>query len=318
METYFKLLVATDYSEEVRNAERYALQFATRTQASVTLLHVADPPPEMRLLVREQYPDMTWQNELEELRMHALQLTSSLQLPERDLTYDCVVREGQVGEEVCEEAEKQGANFIITGMHGPGGGLRDIFPGSHTWEVISHATCPVLVIPPDGYFTGIKQITYVTEYRPGEMSAIAFLARLAECFGAGLLILHLGNRSLPKEMERQLFAEFRESVYEKLNSRKADIRLLQGENPVAAINQFCFQSETDWLALSPGKSTLLSLLFGQGGNLTRQMSFYSRIPMLAIPDNFSAMDNRLWKALEQVGEEKQIGGQARAGFGSFY
>ena len=48
MEKSFKIILATDYSKAVMNAERYAVQFAKATNSIITLFHVYDrplPPP---------------------------------------------------------------------------------------------------------------------------------------------------------------------------------------------------------------------------------------------------------------------------------
>jgi nucleotide-binding universal stress UspA family protein len=304
MDTAFRILMATDYSDDVQNAERYAYQLGASIQASIVFLHVYDSSLAIPLFVPEFYNAGNAQEELELLRTHVSAIEASLALKKGDVTSDCVVREGVAGEEICAEAIETQANFIIAGKHGHTG-IRKYFPGSHTWDVIRNASCPVLVIPPDGYFTGIKQITYVTEYREGEISAIRFLAGLAECFGAGLVILHVGNRSLSREFENMLFEKFREELRQKLGSTKPDIRLLQGENVVTSINEFCLRTETDWLAISPGKSTLYSQLFSSSLVLTRQMSFYTRLPLLSIPDDYQAEKTGLWSVLEHPDEERK-------------
>ncbi|MBA3705790.1 MAG: universal stress protein, partial [Bacteroidetes bacterium] len=44
MKQQFKILLATDYSEEVMNSERYAVQFAEQTNAVLTIVHVYEIP----------------------------------------------------------------------------------------------------------------------------------------------------------------------------------------------------------------------------------------------------------------------------------
>jgi hypothetical protein len=185
-------------------------------------------------------------------------------------------------------------HFIFMGTHAADG-LGDLFSASHTWEVIRKAPCPVLVIPPDGFFTGIKQITYATEYREEELPVIRFVAKLAECFGAGLTVLHIGNYGFSKPIETLMFETFRKELWQKLSSKKPDIRLLQGEDLVSALNEFCIRTETDWLAISQSKPDLLDQIFDPGPNLSQKLSLQTRLPLLAIPENYSWEEKGNWE-----------------------
>jgi nucleotide-binding universal stress UspA family protein len=57
-----------------------------------------------------------------------------------------VVLRGFPVEEICIEAEKLGARFLVLGSHGWGALKRAIF-GSVSTGVLHHAGCPVLVVP---------------------------------------------------------------------------------------------------------------------------------------------------------------------------
>jgi len=53
---------------------------------------------------------------------------------------------GHAGAAICQEAEKLGANLIVTSTHGRTG-LKHVFLGSTAEYIVRHATSPVLVVP---------------------------------------------------------------------------------------------------------------------------------------------------------------------------
>jgi len=67
MEKQLKILLATDYSEAVMNAERYAVQFAKNTNSFLTILHVYDIPFNFPI------EHLEYAKATEELRAHKLQ-----------------------------------------------------------------------------------------------------------------------------------------------------------------------------------------------------------------------------------------------------
>jgi nucleotide-binding universal stress UspA family protein len=56
---------------------------------------------------------------------------------------------GHAGQQICAEAEREGADLIVTSTHGRTG-FKHILLGSTAEYVVRHATCPVLVVPSHG------------------------------------------------------------------------------------------------------------------------------------------------------------------------
>lgn len=291
-----KILLATDYSNAVMNAERYAVQYANSTKSILSLVHVyqvplstPDKPLEYSRNIIEQR-----EYELKRLEKHRDELFRSLNINVNEVSSECIIREGSAANQICKEAQESGADLILIGTHGESGFRETIF-GSHTWNVIKRSSVPVLVIPQNALFSGIKNIVFGTEYRAGELPVINFLARFAKQFNAGITLLHVTNYNLSKELEKEIFEKFRAEVKGKVLYEKLKVRLIKNDDLVAGLNTYCINEKTDLLVMSPEKKNLFEKIFVPAASMTHKMSFHSSIPLLAIPDFYNPEYAGFWK-----------------------
>jgi nucleotide-binding universal stress UspA family protein len=296
-----KLLLATDCSEGVMNAERYAVQFAIGIGAHLTVLHVYEAPLSSAMAVfdPEKTEEDPGSSELKNIRERMGQLIRSMGALTDGLDFECVVREGDTATQIREEAKESGTDLIITGTH-DSGKFRELFLGSHTWEVMKKTEIPVLAIPQDAHYEPIRHLVFATEYRAEELPVIQSLVELAKRMDASFTVVHMSNYSLSKPVEAMLFEQFRHELRAMVSYEKMKISLIHHEDLVEGLNNFCMAREADWLAVCSGKSKLSDVLFNPGPRLSRRLSFHTRMPLLVIPDEYQLAE---WGLLEFV--EKQ-------------
>lgn len=288
MNSHFNVLLATDYSEAVMNAERYAVQFARNTGAHLKILHVYAPP--MTLPV-PPFENVQLDNDKEEyekdrVKQHAKMLVNSLYLHE-EISYSYMVREGNTSTEILDVAKEADIDFIITGAHGAKG-FSEMFFGSNTWNIIRKSDIPVLAVPEDALYTGVNNIVFAVELREGEIKTLPYVVKLAQLFDAELTLVHVSNGSLPIAFDTKFYEDFINEVREKISYPKLNFRFLQFENVTDGLNDFCIKSKTNWLVMSPEKHVLFDKLFQPGASKTRRMTFHSSIPLLAVPDSYKS------------------------------
>jgi len=302
MEKTINILLATDCTESVMNAERYAVQFSAGVGAHLTVLYVFDSPLASSIPIFD--PDKIDYDpgriELKKVRERMRQLILSMGSLAEGLDYECAVREGNIVEEIVEEARESGSDLIITGTH-DAGKFRELFLGSHTWEIIRNAEVPVLAIPEDALYEPVRQFVFATEYREEEIPVIRSMVELARFFDAGLAVLHVSNYSLSKPVETMLFSKFKTELTSMLSYEKMKMSLIQDEDLVAGLNNFCLARRADWLVVCSGKSNLTDKLFNPGPSLSRRMSFHTRLPLLVFPDNYQDAE---WGFLELAEKSK--------------
>lgn len=145
-----RIVLPTDFSENARQAGRYAVALAERFGAELHLLHVmqdlvavAPEPGLMAPITSDAIVERT----------HAAEQLLA-KLPEPDWGSPAsVVRATRVGPpflEIVRYARETDADLIVLGTHGRSG-LAHILMGSVAERVVRKAPCPVLTVRPSGH-----------------------------------------------------------------------------------------------------------------------------------------------------------------------
>ena len=189
------ILCPVDFSEESRNALRWARVVAKRRQATLIVIHSVDPLLAEAARVRA---GLTLEGTETETALREFVRETA---PEEQTTPDRVafrVRVGNPPDVILQEAEKEGPLLIVMGTLGLGG-LRKLLIGSTTERVLRRARHPVLAVPPsperapktgDPSF-GIGRILVGTDFSAASMDAVRWAAAFAREIGVPLLIAHI-------------------------------------------------------------------------------------------------------------------------------
>jgi nucleotide-binding universal stress UspA family protein len=141
------ILVPLDYSASADRALAYAIEFAKKLQARVTLLHVIDFPPRVDASLA------SYQARLEADTRQAL--AACLQRVHAAGVQGNMLRvHGTPCQGIVEMAKETGADLIIMGTQGRTG-LPHLLLGSVAERVVRLAPCPVLVTHPTASDAGI-------------------------------------------------------------------------------------------------------------------------------------------------------------------
>lgn len=296
MEKPFKILLATDYSETVMNAERYAIQLAKNTGSLLRFLHVFEAPAANQTgsFDAEKIDYNPVLHEMKKLKEHVVTIFQSLNIKQEELNYECVIREGSAGKQIREEANEILHDFIIVGTHGADG-IRQLVLGSHTWDIIKKVSCPVLAIPKEALFREIKSIVFATEYREGELPVINFLTQVAKQFNAELTILHVTSNIISEQFEKKLSGEFMAALKDKIAYPNIKMHVVHYKDILSGLADFCTRVNADWLVMSPEKPFFLEKIFDPSISLTKKMNLHTTIPLLSIPDYYNPDYEWFWK-----------------------
>lgn len=141
-----KILIPVDFSENSRRALRYGLQLAATFGASVTVLHVADPP---RRGVEGFRSNSTNEESLADylLRQASAELDefiTSCHLASSE-PFERRIIFGRPSDSIVEAAQQDASDLIVMGTNG-GAGLTSLLLGSSAQRVIANAPCPVVAV----------------------------------------------------------------------------------------------------------------------------------------------------------------------------
>ena len=135
-----QILVPVDFSECTEKALAYAVPFARQFGATVTLLHVMEPPylpaSEMGVVVEVE------SKEEAQKELAALQARLAGRVRCQTMT-----RKGSAEQEILDAAKELSSDLIVLGTHGRTG-VERLLMGSTVEKVVRRAGCPILIVRP--------------------------------------------------------------------------------------------------------------------------------------------------------------------------
>lgn len=138
-----KILVPVDFSDCSGKALEYALPFAGKFRAAITLLHVVHVN---YYATNSEYTTFDYPELIDEMRRSGEkelgQLADSVR---KACPVKTMIETGHPGDVIVTAARKLRTGLIIISTHGRTG-LKHAFLGSTAEYVVSHAPCPVLVV----------------------------------------------------------------------------------------------------------------------------------------------------------------------------
>ena len=137
-----KVLVPVDFSECSKKALQYAIPFAKKFNASLTLLYVVQLDYSYGEFGAVDYAGME-----KDLQQSGAKRLAELAGEEIGgiIQSQTVVKTGRPATEIAEAAKKLAIDLIIMSTHGHTG-LKHVFLGSTTENVVRYAPCPVLTV----------------------------------------------------------------------------------------------------------------------------------------------------------------------------
>lgn len=160
------ILIPTDFSENSRNAVRYALDYFSDIPMNFFILHVSHRNKLNRTEISESSLDSSGGTQLiynpslllkEEINAYQ-NLTKNPLHKFYPLQEDMLLVEA-----IRKQISEKEIDTIVMGTRGDSQSNQDEM-GSHTYEVITKVKCPILVIPENARFTGIRNMAFVTDY----------------------------------------------------------------------------------------------------------------------------------------------------------
>ena len=133
-----KILFPTDFSAASQEALRWATALARDSGATITIMHVEEPP--MAYGGGEMYVGVE-ESDREELRRTLVEVVPT----DPQIPFEHKLLVGDPATAIVDTADEENADFIVMGTHGRTG-LTRLLMGSVAESVIRRAKCPVLTI----------------------------------------------------------------------------------------------------------------------------------------------------------------------------
>ncbi len=267
------IVVPTDFSSTSRNAVDYAADLASSMNADLTILNVCPVPISFEMpfpgFTLEQMLDEA-KTELERMKMKILERTAGR------IKINLVAKMGTVISQIDNYCASVDPYAVVMGSESING-LERILSGNNTIAALSRVSWPLIIVPPEGKFIGIKKIGLACDFRNViNTLPIEKIKELMNRFHPELFVLHV---SLEGSSNSQIGQE---SVWlqEMLYGLEPKYEFVQSTSIEEGISSFAINNNLDMLIIIPKHHNLISKIFQHSHS--KQMAIHTHLPLLAI------------------------------------
>jgi nucleotide-binding universal stress UspA family protein len=271
-------IVPTDFSDTSKNAAMYAVQLVSEVKdARIILYHVfdkifsgADGSP----LTDEP----TARRKIMELALKSMKTEMLLRAEDIDISY-VAEEENSFIDSLKRFAQANQADLIIIGITGTSR-MEQIVMGSNTLNIVHRNICPVMIVPPDAHFKGIKRLLYACDFKDVEKTTpVATLKAMLDLFGSEIFVVNVSEGNVKETVE--LYNEQKSRLKAILEGYKSEFFFVKNHDFTDAINQFAADKNIDLILTVPKKHSFLTKIFAS--THTKKLVYHCHVPIVAVP-----------------------------------
>lgn len=277
------ILVLTDFSENAKAAEKYALQLAIHLQGNLILYNTFSRHRE-KIGGNVVWPHSTPSTELQSisnLQARVNELNHGLRKLNDNVHKPEIRHLGNAGSLTHSLKEIITENKIwlcVMGTKGESFANNVIF-GSNVFKVLKKVTCPVLIIPQKAEYKKLKRVAYATDFSSADVDIINWLTGFTNSLKIGLMLVHVSSEtSTDKEKE---VLQSQEKIY-KSQFPKTKMRFYEGENIQHSLHKIVDQLDITMLALLHRRREFFEGMFH--ASISHKMIKHTQIPVLVFHD----------------------------------
>jgi nucleotide-binding universal stress UspA family protein len=279
------IIAATDFSTPGNNAVDYALELTKVFNCRLILVHAFSVSPPVYLIEEpyvnfEQGPQddrITEERKIELEKLEALK-DKLCSKHDHEFNISCITRMGPPEEVIEQIGMEENADFIVVGIIGEAGLVKQHFIGSTAISVARNEFVPTFIIPENLRFSPIRKISFACEIAETERTDLLFHAQhYGTLFDAELEIVTVESEEDLVEAVKEERDDFVEG---QLTQVKHSITHLEGKRIARKLEDYFWDHPTDLILLSPKKHPIFHHLFNS--SVTTGLAFNARTPILTI------------------------------------
>jgi nucleotide-binding universal stress UspA family protein len=265
------ILVPVDFTASSDAAATVSVEIAHVFHSQIKFLHVYPIPvldPNMPVEMVEQ---MIHDNE-KKATDHFENLKKTLP-PAADLQIDFLIKPGFTVSEILMESENIQPDLLIIGNSGHEGFIKMM--GSNSSSIIQKANIPVLVVPENHDYQGIRQVLCGLDLLEHDYTYIEKTLNFTEAFNSDLNCIHIRKEN--ENINEPLFNKLKDK-YQSGTNRQVHFTIIDAKNIEEGIDTELSKQQYDLLVLLTRKRNLLERLFHK--SITSSVASHSTIPIL--------------------------------------
>lgn len=270
-----RFLIPTDFSETSKNAAIFAAQMLhgkpgieiilfymiEGTDKDITREEAAEDHDEMDILGRA----------LQGLKLELSELSNA------EIT-TVITNGSSLVNSICNYVKHQGIDMVVMGITGASK-LEQLLIGSNTLKLVQEGVCPVMIIPPDASFKGIKTAGFTSDFKNVDHTTpVAPIKKLLDLFSPKMYII---NVDVDHYVEiTDAYKIEREKLVNHFSNYDPEFAFMRLYDFPEAINMFAHDKEIDFIITVPKSHSFLSSIFHS--STTKKLAYHSHIPIVAI------------------------------------
>ncbi|MCC7401731.1 MAG: universal stress protein [Chitinophagaceae bacterium] len=257
-----RVLIAVDFSKTSFNAARYAAGMLSGQKDALAILY------------------HNYQNSHE--RDNCISYLESLKQEFLDKGVAAVEYESEMGgnfvDNLVRLAHNRTATSVVMGITGHSA-LKEVMMGNSTIEMVKRNFCPVLIIPPEAQYNGIKNVAFASQFIDVETTTPdALIKSVLDIFHPFLHIVNVSSKhyiALTEEVREQ-----QDKMSEMFKNYKHEFYFIGLNDFFDAIDNFTRDYNIDMLITVPGYHGAMDYLFKR--TYTQKLAYHISIPLLAV------------------------------------
>ncbi|MBS1914723.1 MAG: universal stress protein [Bacteroidetes bacterium] len=272
-----KILVPTDFSSNSKKGLKFAMQWSAQQNAELIFMYVLYVPrlpqwTDKEYLQYTETEEIYWTKRLQKFVRSVYRYIKS-----EPKQFQCVVKPGISADlSIMEYCRQRGdINYICIATRGAG--KLNKFFGTHTGNLITKSTVPVIAVPQNYRKSAVKTILYATDFA-GFEEELQQVSEFAHSLKAKIIVVHV---AFPNE------APGEEAIYHAFGKKKAGVELKIVRANI--VNSLYKNLEIEINKMKPSlvvmfthrdRNFLQKIIYPSGAE---NLSFETNVPLLVFP-----------------------------------
>lgn len=269
-------IVPVDFSETSKNAARFAAHLSAQiTDAHIILYNVFD--------TIEAGSDGTPLDSDDNARKALMELALlSVKTELSGITsarISCVAEEdNHFVDSLDSYVRRNHIQIIVMGITGASR-MGQIFMGSNTLNVVNRRIAPVIIVPPDALYTGIKNVMLISDFKEVEKTIpVEPIREILRLITPSLHIVNVDHEHFVELTEE--YKEEKAKLQDMLKEFNPEYYFIRLYDFTDAINQFVIDKNIDMIFTVPKSHSFLKNVFKT--THTSKLVYHSHVPIVAI------------------------------------
>jgi len=273
------ILVPTDFSKNAFNALEYAIDVAKLLETKIMVLHTYEVPVASASSLKNLSYKLKELAEEEIVRLNNTLVEKGLNniVP---IEFDNLNTDLVSG--IMDMIEVNDIGLVIMGTSGASG-LKEIFLGSNTSQVLKNISCPVIAVPKNASFKKIENIIFATDFDMGcNNKSLPLVLEITRRLKAKLTMVNIQTVGTNFAKTRDNADKFFEECKDSLKDINYDYHYIIEEDIPEGINKAYQNNNADLLVMIKKSHSLIDYLFNK--SMTNEIVTEAKLPLLTIMD----------------------------------